>query len=861
MMSFDSEMLQNIGTICRYLYKNPNSHKNTIRKELVGKGKKGKIASKEKFAKTLESLIALGFISSDREIVSLCPDMLKTGILNKQGNDYFIVTPSSKKHLKVNKSVASGFSAGDILDFFIERNGNQEEVVVLGRSKKELTVNEPAKEQTPPKQKKKSPIPTPAMQTEGLTLGRVLKLDRGELVFVPNDKGIVPRHIPILNADEELAAFENKLCIMNLSNAAAPLLGGHIVDVKGDAGNPIHEYQAIAEFIGAVLNWDTPELRREIEQIPTSVDVSKLSLITEEEAENGKQRGNVVDLRNLAFRPTDPENARDKDDAIYSTYDDDGNLVVYTAIANVPKYLDVNSNIWQVYINKIFTFYVPNRAYNVLPSELSAGVCSLVKGEDRHAFVVKTVIDRETGEVKNSSFFDALINCKEEYTYEQAQEIVDSFGDEDLRTHLEYKSVTGEGLTPEEQVLMDFYAAQELKANFEKRRMLRFNSNKEYKPQFDADQTTILDIERLKHLQYHEVIEFFMITANEAAAEFAKKNGLDTIFRVHEAPNTKKIDRASEFFDILGIEFDGNFSAEGIRSLLELVENSPAEELVNQFMIKMQSRAVYNDHAFNNSKKKKDEEEDWLEESDPISHFALQSKGYSHTTAPIRRAVDFVVIYNILAKIHGTKPLSKDVISTIIENANEMQKMIDEGEKAIKSINGVLYAENHIGEQLKGRINKLRYASPEEGFSDEIVAVVMNEEKGICAEIPISQITGRKSNDYNLSPKGCAVYDANGNVVAKLCQPLEFVIEKADRQAMNVIGRTTKDLVIQVDNHRGKQNSHGSNQSQLSRRGKKGKKVKKYNPNKSKHKSSERRQADKDRNEINELLNEDAFGE
>ena len=135
---------------------------------------------------------------------------------------------------------------------------------------------------------------------------------------------------------------------------------------------------------------------------------------------------------------------------------------------------------------------------------------------------------------------NSILTFYDENNEEIELEIVDSFGDEDLRTHLEYKSATGEELTPEEQVLMDFYAAQELKANFERRRMLRFNTNKEYRPQFDNDQTTILDIEKLKHLQYHEVIEFFMITANEAAAEFAKKNGLDTIFRVHEAPNTKR---------------------------------------------------------------------------------------------------------------------------------------------------------------------------------------------------------------------------------------------------------------------------------------------------------------------------------
>jgi ribonuclease R len=384
--------------------------------------------------------------------------------------------------------------------------------------------------------------------------------------------------------------------------------------------------------------------------------------------------------------------------------------------------------------------------------------------------------------------------------------------------------------------------------------MLRFNTNKEYSAKFDSDQSTILDIEKVKHLQYHEVIEFFMITANESAAEFAKENKLDTIFRVHDAPNTRKIDRASEFFDILGIEFDGNFSAEGIRSLVDMVKNSPAEEIVNQFLIKMQSRAIYSDHAFNQKQQAK-LEDSWLEEDlDPISHFALQSKGYSHTTAPIRRACDYAVIYNIMANIHGTEPLDHETIATIIENANEMQKMIDEGEKSIKAINGVFYAENHIGEKLKGRINKIRYTSPEEGYDDELVAVVVNEDKGICAEIPISQITGRKG-EYTLSPKGCAVCDQHGNIVVKLCQSLDFIIEKADRQSMNVVGRTNKQL-IHTDSQKG-----GNNQSHITNHGKKRNKVKKYEPNKSNKKHSNKgKRPNYNRAERGYDYNPDEFG-
>ena len=73
----------------------------------------------------------------------------------------------------------------------------------------------------------------------------------------------------------------------------------------------------------------------------------------------------------------------------------------------------------------------------------------------------------------------------------------------------------------------------------------------------------------------------------------------------------------------------------------------------------MQSRAVYSDKLYS---KMSEESLEWLE--NPISHYALQSSHYSHTTSPIRRVPDYIVHYNILADIHGTKPISKGIINT-----------------------------------------------------------------------------------------------------------------------------------------------------------------------------------------------------
>ena len=420
-------------------------------------------------------------------------------------------------------------------------------------------------------------------------------------------------------------------------------------------------------------------------------------------------------------------------------------------------------------------------------------------------------MDRSTGKVKSSNIYDAIIQSREKYSYEQAQETVDLLDQEGAKEYLEYKAMQGAEFTPEEQLLMNYYAGQTIKVGFEQRKMIRFVANKEREIVFDSDLQDVVDINIIPHLYYHEVIEAFMVTANEATAKYARDNNLDNVFRVHDEPNPRKLDRASEFFNILGIEFDGDLSAQGTRALIEIIRNTTNEEVINKFLIKMQSRAVYSDHLY--SDKKSAQPDDWAGER--ISHYALQSPHYSHTTSPIRRVPDYVTQYNILANMHGTTPLSAKRIEKIVEISNSRQLDVDQAEKDFEDISSVLYCEKHIGETMSGRITKIRTSSIEEGYEDEIVVIVKNEERGINVEIPLSQILGRQAHDCALSEQHCAVYDGRGNIVLTICKPVDFIIEKADRKTMTVVGRTNREMVKSAETRTGyhapRSKSHISN--------------------------------------------------
>ena len=757
---------------------------------------KGKISSKDKFYKAVNELVETGKLIISKENFYLNTDLVNVGLLQTAGKNFYITPYKSNEKIFIDRSIASGYHNNDVLDILIEENDNQKDIVILGKSIKPFVAKENAHDN------KKTEVRH--YRNEKDLLGRVIKTGHDNLVFIPNNKSFPVRQIPILNNKEEYASFQDKICILHLRNIDTPAVGGFIKEVKGNAGNPINEYDSIAENYGAIMSWKGESLDKEIKNIPYNVDYKNLELITESEA-NISQKGKVVDLRHIPFTTVDPATCKDMDDAIYSTFNAQGDIECYVAVANVTKYVSLNSEIGKKYVNGGFTIYAPNKAYNILPTELSTGICSLNPEEDRLAFVVKTTIDKRTGLVKNSHIYDAIIQSRKKYSYEEAQSIVNDMADTTSKGQLFGKYLRGEELTIEEQVLMNYYAAVSINTGFEQRKMIKFHSNDEKNIIFNEDFSDIVDIKQIPHLYYHEVIEAFMVMANESTAKYAKDNCIKNIYRVHREPSGSKIDRAYEFFNIIGVPFYEDLGAEEVRRIIKDVEGQPYEEMVNKFLIRMQSRAMYNTDPYSEN------EEGILNEmGDKLSHYALQSSQYSHTTSPIRRVPDYVTQYNILASTHGTQPLSADQINYIIDKVNERQISVDEAERDFANVNAAIYCEHHIGEVMSGRVVKFREVKPKDGINEKFLVIVENEEKGVKAEIPLSQILGADAYYSELSEAGCAIYTENGEVAITLCAPVDFIIESADRKAMRVTGKTNPTLIRQAisrEKNKGKDNT------------------------------------------------------
>lgn len=680
---------------------------------------------------------------------------------------------------------------------------------------------------TPPTTPKAKSSSTPTSTDPNLIYGRVVKVSHDNLVFIPNDKRDVTGQVLLLNDRKTLPRFENKLVTLALSNGgpnARPM--GTIVDILGDAGNPIAEYDTIAQAHGAIMCWTDPLIQAEIDKIPLEVKDTDYNLSTEDGViikDNGAGE-TVVDLTHINFTTTDPATCRDMDDAIYSTYDENGNIVIYTAVADVSRYVDPNSEIGKLYFRGGFTFYASNKAYNILPTELSTGICSLNPGVNRMAFVIKTTIDQRTGKPIESKFMNAMIRSREKFSYEQAQHIVDTCPTY-TPMHLLDKCKAGVPLNREEQVVMNKVASDLLTKGFSTRHSVQFSTRNEYKPIFSEDGLQIVGMAEEEHCDYHKVIENFMITANEEAARFALEHNIPIVYRVHDEPNERKVDQAMEFFGYLRIPFDGDLSPYGTKHILEMVKGTSKEKAVNNFLVRMQSKAKYSistdpksvelmamstspgnihrDHRFVSKKLESLNRgarsqamaeliDSIKQEEKTISHFGLQSAHYSHTTSPIRRITDYITHYNIKAFINHTPMLPMSFVREIAMWANEREYEIAQAEREQQEFNSALYASTHINEVMKGRVCGFR--SLVEGKisgAQDIMVLVENEDTGIKVQVPAVMLLGGSTKDVCISKYGNAIVKRSGTKpYITLCQEVTFKIAEASTITKTVYAST-----------------------------------------------------------------------
>src|SRR5213593_4512011 len=362
---------------------------------------------------------------------------------------------------------------------------------------------------------------------------------------------------------------------------------GEIIEVLGAASAPgvdvlsiIRKFHLRAEFPKDVLN--------QAERISEQIVARQLE---------GRE-----DLRKEFVVTIDPDDARDFDDAIQVEKIKNGwRLGVH--IADVAAYVEPGSPLDREARRRGNSVYLPDRVIPMLPERLSNVVCSLKPGVDRLTHSVFIHFDKN-GVVRSARFAHSVIRSVHRLTYKQAYAILTS----PLRDQL------GERL----------HLAWELAALLRKKRFQHGALDLDF-PEVKVwvdKQGHPVKLERVENDESHQLIEEFMLAANEAVARELKKREIPTIYRVHENPDPEKLAEYREF--VLSFNYrvgDLTHRAE-LQQLLASIRGKPEEQALKVALIKSLKRARYSPQ--------------------PLGHYGLAKANYLHFTSPIRRYADLV---------------------------------------------------------------------------------------------------------------------------------------------------------------------------------------------------------------------------
>ncbi len=382
-----------------------------------------------------------------------------------------------------------------------------------------------------------------------------------------------------------------------------------------------------------------------------------------------------VDLREIPTLTIDGEKARDFDDAVSIWREKDGRLKLYVSISDVSHYVKEGTALDEEAYLRGTSVYFPDRAIPMFPPELSNEICCLHPNVDRLTLTVELTYDAH-GNERGVRFYPSVIRSWERLTYTIVKKILLD-EDEELRTR--YRSV-----------LTSLKWMAELSQTLRRKRMDRGALD------FDLPEPeVILDLQgetegivRAERNLAHQLIEEFMIAANEAVAQFLEGSGFPSLYRVHEPPGKEAIDEFRRFVSHLGYKIgkDAGDSPRELQRVLLEVKGRREERVVNNVLLRSMKWAKYSAHN--------------------VGHFGLASKSYTHFTSPIRRYPDLIVhriLKEVLFEKEGGAP--EEVLAKKAEHLSQRERVAMEAEREILDRYRVRFMKDKIGEIYRGVIS------------------------------------------------------------------------------------------------------------------------------------------------------------
>lgn len=333
---------------------------------------------------------------------------------------------------------------------------------------------------------------------------------------------------------------------------------------------------------------------------------------------SAREREKRLDLRDQCIFTIDGADTKDIDDAVSLEKTENGYLLG-VHIADVSHYVKPDTPLDQEAFRRGTSIYYADQVIPMLPKALSNGICSLNPGEERLAFSALIELSAD-GMPTNYKFCKSLIRSRLKGVYTEVNALLDGSASDEIRE--KYREV--------EKPLLEMDALTDILIANRKQRGAPEIDSSESKFVIDGN-GRVTDILPRTRGKAEILIEEFMLLANEAAADLAKKAELPFVYRVHETPNPEKIADLRALLHALEIpakELKDNPSAGQLAAILEGVKDSPAATVVAHQVLRSMAKAKYSEV--------------------PIGHYGLVLENYAHFTSPIRRYPD-LSIHRILS--------------------------------------------------------------------------------------------------------------------------------------------------------------------------------------------------------------------
>nr|WP_296481746.1 ribonuclease R [uncultured Acetatifactor sp.] len=451
---------------------------------------------------------------------------------------------------------------------------------------------------------------------------------------------------------------------------------GKVVEILGHVGDPgvdimsiVRNYELPMEFSVKIMN--------QVERVPQEVS----------EADRAGRR----DLRELDMVTIDGEDARDLDDAVSVSFDGERyHLGVH--IADVTNYVQENSALDREALNRGTSVYLVDRVIPMLPHALSNGICSLNAGVDRLALSCLMTVE-PTGEILDCEICESVIRVNKRMSYTVVKRLLEE-----------------DSLTEKEEEYRQYAALLPMFRQMEKlAEILREKRRKRGSVDFDFPECKIIldqeghpvEIKPYERNVATDIIEDFMLAANETVAQHFYWMELPFVYRIHDVPDGERIRKLAAFINNFGYYMKAvgrtgqktsneEVHPKEIQKLLAKIAGTPEEPMISRLALRSMRQAKYSVEC--------------------TGHFGLACPYYCHFTSPIRRYPDLQIHRIIKEQLRGRLGEERiahyrELLPEVAKHASETERRADEAERETDKLKKAEYMEERLGEIYEGVVS------------------------------------------------------------------------------------------------------------------------------------------------------------